>query len=189
MEESARRRRQGDLSAPAKRTGRPGKSNRGAKYVHKPRCAAGRAILQRGRERRAAWVGMTSSVYISAKSGPALRGRDDKNVSHECHRLPVCAPQGLKPLSLLAFFGAAKAAPSQKPYMRRLEVWDGLWRASPLKGELQDGVEVEEEGAKGVVGQMSGVSGGGRQATESGRERAGGDGVEFVEFPSLNCFR
>ena len=45
-----------------------------------------------------------------------------------------------------------------------------------------------EEGLQGGVGQMGGVSGGGRQATESGRERGGGDCVEFVEFPSLNCF-
>lgn len=46
-----------------------------------------------------------------------------------------------------------------------------------------------EEGAEGVVGEMGGVGGSGRKAAESGGERAGGDIVEFVEFPTLNLFR
>lgn len=59
----------------------------------------------------------------------------------------------------------------------------------PIEDGLRVGSQGVEEGAESVVGQMSGVAGRGRQAAESGGERIGGDGVEFVEFPSLNLFR
>ena len=54
---------------------------------------------------------------------------------------------------------------------------------------LRGRAEAMQEGPKGVVGEMGGVGGCGRQAAESGGERIGGDFQEFVEFPSLNLFR
>ena len=51
-----------DPSTPAKRTGRPGKSNRDAEYARKPRCATRRAKLRRARKNRVPSLGMTVLV-------------------------------------------------------------------------------------------------------------------------------
>jgi len=56
-----------DPSAPAKRTGRPGKGNRGAECAHKSRCAARRVTIRRERKHRAALLGMTMSVKPGAE--------------------------------------------------------------------------------------------------------------------------
>jgi len=76
-----RKRQKRNPSTPAKRTGRPGKGNRDAECAHKPRCAARRARRRRGRENRAAPVGMTS-----LRARAAIRKRDNNAEAQSSQR-------------------------------------------------------------------------------------------------------
>ncbi len=48
--------------------------------------------------------------------------------------------------------------------------------------------ELEEERAEGIEGELRGVEGGGRNASEGVGERFGGKGVQFGQFPALDKF-